>query len=122
MRERLQNDSISFNRPMIEWLDEAEGKLATRKSDGNESGSDNTAEDIDIEGIESKEEYRVCRPLNDNNTVDAGKLFLPIETRFQDESSWITDMCRDVQIRLQSEEIVDGMSFSVKCILFEYRY
>lgn len=114
LREHLQNDSISFNRPIIDWLAEAERKLEMKQYDGNECASENAnaTEEIvivdDIESVENKDEHRVVRPLNDSFVTDAGKLHLPIEARFQTESSWITDVCRDVQIRLQSEEMVEG--------------
>lgn len=110
MREHLQNDSISFNHPIINWLGEAEQKLETKKHDRSESGSDNASEEIivvdDIENVANKDDR--CSRLNDSNVIGTGKLHLPIEMRFQDESSWITDVCRDVQFRLQPEEITEG--------------
>lgn len=112
MREHLRNDSISFNRPITDWLAEAERNLDTRRQDGTKCDSDNAIDEIvivdDIECVESKGESRVGRQLNESSEVEAKKLHLPIETSFQDECSWITDVCRDAQIRLQSEEIVEG--------------
>lgn len=111
MREHLRNDSISFNRPITDWLAEAERNLDTRKQDGTKCDSGNAIEEIvivdDIECVSKRESY-VGRQLIESSAVEAKKLHLPIETRFQDECSWITDVCRDAQIRLQSEEIVEG--------------
>lgn len=112
MREHLQNDSISFNRPIIDWLDKAEQNLETRKHDGKVGDVEDTIEEMiivdDIGSGEPNEGKQLSSRLNAGSTVDAGKLHLPIDARFQEESSWITDICRDVQIRLQPEEIVEG--------------
>lgn len=113
MREHLQNDSISFNRPIIDWLTESEEKLEKKKPTGHLGTSHSEAEEIivvdDIESVPNKGE-RGGRPLDDSSALpEVGKLYLPIETRFQDEASWVADVCRDVQIRLQPEEIVEGM-------------
>lgn len=108
LREHLQNDSISFNRPIVGWLTEAERNLESRKRESNDGDHEHTMDEIviidDVESVANKQENQ----LNDAHAIEAGKLYLPIETRFQDECSWITDMCRDVQTRLQPEEIVEG--------------
>lgn len=112
MREHLQNDSISFNRPINDWLAEAEQNLDSKKPTGHIGASHNAGEEIInvdyIESVANKEE-RGGRPVCDSSVLPGvGKLYLPIETRLQDEASWVADVCRDVQIRLQPEEIVEG--------------
>lgn len=112
LREHLQNDSISFNRPIIDWLEKAEQNLEMMKHDGKVGDMDDTVEEMiivdDIESEGSNEGKLRSSRLNAGSTIEAGKLHLPIDPRFQEESSWITDICRDVQIRLQPEEILEG--------------
>lgn len=119
MREHLQNDSISFNHPIIKWLDEVEQKMKTKKHDRSECDSDNASEEICvvdvIENVANKNDR-----LNDSSVINAGKLYLPVEARFQNESSWITDVCRDVQFRLQPEEIVEGKT-TLSHVLYSFK-
>lgn len=114
MREHLQNDTISFNRSIFDWIGSAERRLDTENPDKHHIAV--AAEEIVIvNDDEGAADERVCRPSNGDNVTDAGKTYLPMETEYLNESSWITEICRDAQIRLQSEEVVKGMYHSNRC-------
>lgn len=116
MREHLQNDTISFNRSIVDWIASAERQLDTENPDKHHIAV--AAEEIVIvDDDEGAADIRVCRPSNGDNVTDAGKTYLPMETDYLNESSWITEICRDAQIRLQSEEVVKGMYHGIHCCL-----
>lgn len=105
--EHLKNDSISFNRRISDWITEAEQKNKLQhKHDGIE---DTATDELLIVDVNSDNNHStIHHHINDLNIGNKDKLYLPIPNEFQEEYSWITDICRNLQIQFKPEELVKG--------------
>lgn len=103
-REHLQNDTISFNTIVSSWITktEEEFQLKDRKSFPRPNDDEIVVvDDIDDESDAAAQAKR-------KNAGDKSSLESRIPDNLQMESSWITEICRISQIKLQPEEIVSG--------------
>lgn len=98
MREHLQNDIISFNSNLKNWMMQVESnemKCLNQKLDDTVK--------IDIEHADDESNQNNISPKKANNHW----MELPIAKR-SNEVMWINEVCRKMQIRFGQEEIVDG--------------
>lgn len=97
MREHLQNDIISFNSNLKNWISQAESnemKCSSQKIDDTI--------DVDIENDEQSSPTNVSPMKPNSNCME-----LPIANG-SDEVTCINEVCRKMQIRFDQEEIVGG--------------
>lgn len=97
MRENLQNNAISFNTNLVEWIEgieASETKCLSVLADEKFIIVDNV--------IEECENFTSPHPLYSNNCLQ-----FPIENG-SNEIRWINELCRKMQVRFEQEEIVDG--------------
>lgn len=100
MREHLQNDIISFNTRLRNWITETE--TIEMKHLNRKIGDQIIEIDIDIENDEGSEQKEPSPKKVNNNCIQ-----LPI-VKGSNEVMWINEVCRKMQIRFGQEEIVDG--------------
>lgn len=109
IKEHLQNDTISFNHRTKEWLDEADAKLYKIKKENVQNARDVfDSEIIDVDQIANASSSKVKRGFLEYEKEYCNKLTLPVENDMRNEFSWIRDMCRSIQIKIQPEELVEG--------------
>lgn len=109
IKEHLQNDTISFNHRIKEWLDVAEAKLLKIRKE-NVSVADDIldTEIIDVDDLSDTTSSSTKMKYLDCKEEYSNKLVLPVENNLQNEFSWIRDLCRGLQIKIQPEELVEG--------------
>lgn len=106
-REHLQNDTISFNHAVNVWIAKAEDRLQT----GDIKKRPLFIEDdvIIVDDIDTKFDQRKCSSSVKCNKLEGeSNALLPIPDHLQNEFSYVTDVCRDVQVKLEPVEIVEG--------------
>lgn len=98
MREHLQNDIISFNTNLKNWISQIESNEI--KCVNQKIGEQII--DIDIENDEESDQREISPKKANNHCMQ-----LPI-VKGSDEIMWINEVSRKMQIRFDQEEIVDG--------------
>lgn len=99
IREHLQNDVISFNTRLTNWLDQIEENsktIITKVHDDEVVVVDGDAMHLERKSGKSK------------ISASLSCLHLPIESSYEKELMWINDISRRSQIKFGSEEIVQG--------------
>lgn len=109
-REHLLNDTISFNHSVNVWLAKTEDSLNTEDTKQKYRLSiDDEIIIVDDDDNDMASADKQKRADNKNIlTKPMAELLVPDSLRT--ECSWIVDICRSVQLKLQQEEIVDGKS------------
>lgn len=98
MREHLQNDIISFNTRLRNWI----ARVETNEMKCLNKKIGDQIIDIDIEN-DAESDQKEISPKKVNNHC----MQLPITTG-SNELMWINEVTRKMQIRFGQEEIVDG--------------
>lgn len=110
IREHLQNDTISFNTRLTNWIENVEGTRTKSafKSFDNQIVIVDDDDDDDCKG-----------KVTEHKSKDSGFSHLLIDNKFQTELSWINDICRRLQIRFEPEAITEG-KFNVQKLYFHH--
>lgn len=119
-REHLLNDTISFNHMVNVWIAKTNDKLnvndrkkSIKLNDDAIIVVDDDDDDIDISSRKTVNKS--------NNPMNKAHVNLGISDHLQMETSWINDICRNAQIKLESEEIVPGMLLIAHFIIEVYK-
>lgn len=106
-REHLMNDTISFNHSVNVWLAKAADSLKTddTKHKFRLSIDDDEGIVVDDDDNASAEKQKLA-DIKATEKKPVAELLVPDNLRT--ECSWIVDICRSVQLKLQPEEIVNG--------------
>lgn len=100
-REHLQNDVISFNTRLTNWLDKIEEN--TKKIITKKHGDEIVVVDDDIDAMQLEQQSKKSK-IGENSKC----LHLPIEHSYENEVMWINEVSRRSQVNFGSEEIVPG--------------
>lgn len=108
-RERLKTDTLSFSNRITDWISNCSNLEKGIMSDvGN-------VDDDDIICVDDIPECRKQIKLEPDlvassktTAADVNKQWMPIEASISKEITWVTDVCREIEINLHPEEIVKG--------------
>lgn len=110
IREHLQNDTISFNHRIRNWLNDADTKLYKIRKESVQNdkpilNSEVIIVDDEVDALNSsKDKVALLESKEENLSKD----ILPVKNDMQNEYLWVRDICRNLQIKYQPEEIIEG--------------
>lgn len=120
--EHLQNDDISFNTCLVNWIEDVEKNIWTK----TKKEDDDTIIDVVDDGDSTRIDTKHIKTEYASSTEH--KVHLPIEPKYQEELSLINDIYRSTQTKFEPEEIIEGRKnafikidkFSHLCLFFLY--
>lgn len=102
IREHLENDGISFNIGLVNWMNNVERSVQIQKK----KDSDDAFVAIDVVDDSDSNETNALRM--DQSMHGARKPYLPIDAKYQDGISLVNDVSRSMQIKFEPEELIEG--------------
>ncbi|XP_011193792.2 uncharacterized protein LOC105219387 [Zeugodacus cucurbitae] len=106
----IQYESITPKHRITTWLDYGRKKLIN-----NETGVESSEEPIDIVSIPMSKRARFNKEhlgsSQQNSCVQERQLYLPIPDHLEESSQLVSDICRDLNIQLQPEQVERDVKF-----------
>lgn len=106
IREHLQNDTISFNTRMNNWIQVIEETTLKGSNSAFKTIEDQIIVVDDDDRNDSDETKKSINQLTQQKQSNLTHLLT--DNRYQNELMWINDICRRSQIRFEPEQIEEG--------------
>lgn len=108
-REHMYNDVISFNKSVINWIDENEVKLKKYHQNTDDYSDDEIIIVDDHKLDQNLPKTKIKIESDDRFT--SGDVMIPMDEKSADECFWINEICREIDIKLLPEKIADNVVY-----------